>query len=353
MNKTSWLLMGILMGLGLAACNPLPCSETRDLGEVTMDMAFMSDMTSADMTPPVPMGGLQITNTSAGRSAPGISVKAGAKHFLMGQFLVLGQGSEKAVRSIPFSVLASDPTNCSNFSLEDGAGHPLATVAAVSAGKVVFDLTAKPLMFKNGQVIALNIFGNVDDGVNRSYQLEISADTDIDAVDTTSGKVVVPTLNMVSCPLQLSYLGIDSALSALPSSDAPSGDISADGSLQKLASWDVRIDGEQGRLSSFQGNLVLSGIASSSVTDFQVVDEHGGLIGMVIPVIPTSDPRETFAGNVILPDHGVTKLIVLARLKSGTMGKVQAVFNNVAVQGFTSLKSFSALTLTGNELTVK
>lgn len=343
------LLVTALVGLTLAACDgatPIGGGEDSpppDLGS------------SPDMTLRPPLSEVQVTNTSAGVSAPGIMTNAGTKDLIVGQATVVSLRGTSTVRRIVLTAIGSaSGFDVTNIRLRNG-GVPLGSAVQLVNNQAIFDFARNPLVLLTGQAANLVVRADVLGGVNRYFQLSLEKSDDIMATDE-NGTTILPTLNVGNFPLKLSYITINQGSFVTERwIGSPTGTIVTGATNQALLTTDMKAFGEAVRVTGFSINLALSGgLLDSDVLNLQVYDDFLIGLGFVSSTIPSTNPRATATNlNYVVSNGSVGRVSVYVNIKPGAKGTIQASIVQITAQGFTSLANLSGADVTGNLLTVQ
>jgi len=340
---------GRTVAFGLAGSSAI----TSNAGSIAGSFPMMSDTyTGTSLTN---SGGVQITNSSAGITAPGISVNAGQKNFTVGQFSFLGQNQTVQVRSIKATLIGSANTSdVNNFTLWNGGTQVGQSVPTATGNTVVFDLSNAPLQLTAGQTANLIIRADIMGGVNRYFQMSIQRNYDVVAQDMMFNMGVLPVLNTGNFPVNLSYVTINQgSLTVVRSTSSPAGNLLPGGTNQTVAIFNMTANGEAVRLTDIRVNLALTnGMTSTVLTNLKLVDDMGQQIGTTQSSVGTTDPRATYSNlNYIIAANTTRMVKVVVDVANGATGNLQASISNMVAQGFTSLASITPANQSGNLLT--
>lgn len=340
---------GRTVSFGLAGSSAI----TSNAGSISGSFPITSDAYTGTLL--TNSGGVQITNSSAGITAPGISVNAGQKNFTVGQFSLLGQNQTVQVLSIKVTLIGSaNTTDVNNYTLWNGGTQVGQAVPSATGNAVVFDLSNAPLQLTAGQTANLIVRADILGGVNRYFQMSIQRNYDVVARDTTFNMGLLPTLNTGNFPMNLSYVTINQgSLTVVRSTSSPSGNLLPGGTNQTVATFDMTANGEAVRLTAVNLNLALTNnMTSTNLTNLKLVDDQGQQIGTTQATVGTSDPRATYSNlNYIIPANTTRKVSVVVDVASGATGNLQASINGLTAQGFTSLSNITPASQSGNLLT--
>ncbi len=302
------------------------------------------------------LGGLQITNSSVGTtSATALSVNAGQKQFVAGQFTLLAQNQLMQVRSIKFTETGSlNPANdLANVTLYNG-GQSLGT-GTWNGNTVVFDLSANPLQLNSGQSAVLYLYTDVPGGVNRYFQFSIQQRYDVVAHDMMYNNDVLPTLNTGNFAVNMSYVNVNAGtLVVTKNATSPTTNYVPGGTNQVLAKIDMTANGEAVRVTGYSLNFQQIGniLSASNLTNVRVVDDQGQQIGTTQSTISTTtNPYAPSSLNYIVPANTTRVISIIADVASSATGAVQAGFSSITAQGFTSLNAISLSGQYGNVMT--
>ncbi len=300
-------------------------------------------------------GGVQITNSSAGPSSPGISVNAGQKNFTVGQFSLLGQNQTVQVRSLKFTLIGSaNASDVTNFSLWNGGTQIGQTVGVANGNEVVFDLSTLPLQLNAGQNVVLTVRADIMGGVNRYFQMSVQRNYDVVAHDMQFNMGVLPTLNTGSFPMNLSYVNINAgSLTVTRSTSSPSTYLLPGGTNQTVATFDMTANGEAVRLTAANIGLTLGGTLNlSHLSNLKLVDDQGQQIGTTQSTISNTSTAASYSNlNYIIPANTTRKVSVVVDVSSSAAGTFQATLSGMTGQGFTSLANLTISQQAGNLLT--
>ena len=341
---------GRTVAFGLAGSSAI----TSNAGSIAGSFPMMSDTyTGTSLTN---SGGVQITNSSAGITAPGISVNAGQKNFTVGQFSLLGQNQTVQVRSIKATLIGSANTSdVNNFTLWNGGTQVGQAVPTAMGNSVVFDLSNAPLQLTAGQNANLMVRADIVGGVNRYFQMSIQRNYDVVAQDMMFNMGVLPTIAGSNFPANLSYVTINQgSLTVVRSTSSPSGNLLPGGTNQTVATFDMTANGEAVRLTAISLNLALTnGMTSTVLTNLKVVDDQGQQIGTTQSTVGATDPRAAYSNlNYIIPANTTRKVSIVVDVANGATGNLQASIPvGMTAQGFTSLANISPAGQSGNLLT--
>ncbi len=319
-----------------------------------------SELPTMAMTDPeagLPPGIVQITNNSAGVTAPGISVNAGTSNFNIGSYSIVGYNRTTLTNKFVFKALGSaDASDVSGLHLWRN-GQPLCHLDPnIVNNEAVIDLTDCPIRLAPGETANLLLKANIVSGVNRHAQFSLADATSVSAHDLINNPVPVTT-NTGNWPLTLSYITINQgSLTAKRAGYFTEQSISTTtAGRHAMAVVSLAALGEAVRLTGFNLNLYFGGgLQPSDLTDLVVNDDTRGLVGTTISSVPGLNPRASFSNlNLIVPQATVANEIIEAKFRAGAQGTVQACLSDIYAQGFTSLAGISLpQEICGNIMTV-
>lgn len=319
-------------------------------GSATVSGAFPvtgNTMTAATVTN---NGTLIITTSSAGVTAPGLTVNAGQTNFMVGQFSLQAQNQAISVKSITLTQTGSvAPSDVSNYVLMNG-GTKIGTVAGLTGNTVTFDLSANPLQLAAGQTAVLSVYTDIVGGVNRYFQLSLQHNYDITAQDMMFNVGVLGSLNSGSFPQNLSYVTIQQGtLTVNRSVSSPVNYALPGGTNQTIAKFDFKASGEAVRITSLTVNALAGGtMGANHLNNLKLVDDAGQQIGTAQSA---STSLATFTSlNYIVPANTTRVVSVIVDIASAATGTIQAGLSAINGQGYTSLSSVGPLQATGNSL---
>ena len=215
------------------------------------------------------------------------------------------------------------------------------TVAMMNTDKTVsFDLSSAPLSFTSGQTRLISLRASVVKGAGRNFYFEIAASSDFQSKDMTYG--VVLKTNQSNVFTLFTAAGTTSinqgSVTVNQTAGAPTGPLTANATNVKIASFDVKANGEDIRISQ----LSFENISTHTLNNVKVVI-NGSQYGSMVSTLATS-ATNAFSGTYTFP-AGVTQTVALyADLTSPTVSgdTVQATFvlgsgNGVRVSSGSSL----------------
>jgi hypothetical protein len=300
------------------------------------------------------LGALQISNSSAATSSSaGLSVNAGQKNYLVGQFTLTAQNQSVQVKSIKLtqtgSVAASD---VANYSLYNG-GTLVSSVAAVNGQNVTFDLSANPLQLASGNVDTMYVYVDVLGGVNRNFQLSVQHNYDIIANDMMFNFGILPYLSSGSFPMYMSYVNVSSgSLTVSRDANSPTNYVLPGGTNQVIAKIDMMASGEAVRITGLDIDLSGTSVDPTYITNLKAVDDIGQQIGTTATTITTTtNPVVLNNQNYLIPANTTRVISIIADLSSSATGNIIGGLSNIVGQGYTSLASVTSGQTLGNTLT--
>ena len=338
-------------------------SSVTTLGGATTGGTFPITGNSLTSASVANLGGLQITNASAGYAADGsakVQVNAGQSQFNVGQFSFLAQNQAIQVRSITFTLIGSvAASDVQNIQLYNGT-QLLGTVAAVSGNTATFNLSSSPLQLAAGQSANLYLYGDIKSGVNRYFQFSIQHAYDVTVQDMMFNIGALPSViqNVAGgiatanvFPAYGSYVSINQGtLTVTRDVNSPVNYVLPGGTNQTVAKFDFAAAGEAVRITGFTVTLLGNGgmAGAANLTNLKVIDDQGTQIGNTVTPATTTSYSSL---NYIVAANTTRVVSVVMDVASAATGTIQANISAITGQGYTSLASVTGGSQNGNTLT--
>lgn len=270
-------------------------------------------------------------------------------------------GRAYLVRRITYTLLnagqSAVPPKLRNFSLMQ-KGMPLtAIISSLDGNKLVFDFIDPLLIPGDGSTVAIELGGEVFDGLGADFQFGVEAASDILATDT-DGTSIVP-VNQAGFPLALlnstvSRGGIKARLAA----NSPTGAVNLlpDTQKQIILVADLEALGEDVLVNDMVVAFRLFGIRAADLANLLIRDEAGTLLGSTVAMIPNIDAgaRLSVVGlGYLIPKGETQRFYVYLDTKPGAAGMIQSPFlGDIRSEGVTSGNFIGSYSVIGNTLTV-
>jgi len=352
-DLTNGTASGKTIKFSVLAVTDVSSDATAVKGVFPLDGNFLTTATAADL------GKLTIATTTAAGAT--VDPSEGLEVY---NFTLTDNDQKIQVKRITFTNIGStDASDLQNWKLYDGGTQLLSTIANMASDKTItFDFGSTPFEINKGVVKQMHLKADIIGGVNRTFQLSIRNQTDIQAYDTEYGIYIKP--NASAWVVQSTGLSTINKGQLVLSrrTDSPSGNLAKDATSITLAKYDLKALGEDVKITDMTLGLYGS-IGTNGLYNVKIYYD-GAQKGTTATAASTSatdaniTPVITF-GNTFVIKKGETKILeIISDIKSERATsfnggetltpKVRAI----TAEGRSSLQTVSSVSSAANQLTI-